>query len=108
MIEMDVEFTVTPDQIANMTAEQVEEYLEERISQGFVSYIKKHIDDMSFLEIEPEPDGTMNISAQLVLCSKANILTGIQRQSTKMHELGLSDSQIEEILMLATENTKGF
>jgi len=108
MIEMEVALIVTQNEIRGMDESEVENYLEQKIADKFTEHIKKHLDDMSFLEIDPRDNGDMDITAELVLCSKQHIVTGIERMSVKMAQYGLTDEMILDVLSTSIENTGGF
>ena len=108
MIEIEMDKHIDPRAIKGMTTEELEDYIEESIAIGLTREMKTHLDEMSFVDMEMTEDGSFHIKAELVLCSKSDIITNIQRQSVKLAGYGLTEEQILNVLETTVEINKGF
>lgn len=99
---------INPNTIRGMTEEELEKYVEESIAIGLTDQIREHLEEMSFVDMEMTEKGTFHIKAELVLCSKSDIVTNIQRQSVKLANYGLNEDQILDVLETTMEEKKGF
>ena len=69
----------------------------------------KRIDDLDFIGMElNEETAKFEYHAELVLCSKNDIITNSQIQAQKLSAYGLTPDQIVDVLDTMTNNTQGF
>lgn len=109
MIEITWNGIITDEEIAQIPGEYLEKFIEDQISEGIKQQISKHIQDMSFINMEVNSTtGNFEIQAELVLCSKQDIVNNIQMQSVKMAQYGLNQGQIIDILETQSEPSGGF
>ncbi len=109
MIEIDLEGVISADILAGASMEEVEKILNDGISSRMTASIMKHIDDLDFICMElNEETNNFEYRAELVLCSKSDIVTNAQIQAQKLSAYGLTPDQIVEVLDTITANTKGF
>lgn len=109
MIEIVHEGIITNEEIAQVPAENLEKFIEQKISEGIKKEIEQHINEMSFIDMEVNSStGNFEIKAELVLCSKQDIVNNIQMQSVKMAQYGLGQDAIIDILETQAEPSKGF
>ncbi len=89
--------------------EEVEKILNDGISSRLSDQIMENIDEMDFIQMElNEETNQFEYQAELVLCSKNSIVTNIQLQAQEMSKYGLSPEQIESVLAIVTQDSKGF
>jgi len=108
MIEIAYDDYINKEEIVGVSTEELEKAIEEKIAKGLSSEMVKHIEDMSFIDMEMTDAGTFHIKAELVLCSKNDIVTNIQKQSVKLAEYGLTEEQILDVLETTVEKNDGF
>ena len=109
MIEIEYRANIAQVVIAQKDSDQLEEFIEQNIAEGIADKMREHIDEMSFIDILPNENGDgVDIVAELVLCSKAQIITAAEMQAQKMANYGLTEDQILDILETQLQNTKGF
>lgn len=109
MIELTIHGQINASVVIAAPVEEVEEMLHEEIGTSLTKEIIKHIDDMSFIEMEMnEEHGMFEYTAELVLCSKNDIITNAQMQAQKLSAYGLNEEQIVDVLDTVTQETSGF
>lgn len=109
MIEIEWNGVIAGEEIDTIKQDKLEAFIEEKIADGIKGEIGKHIQDMSFIEMEVNSStGNFEIKAELVLCSKQDIVNNIQMQSVKMAQYGLGQDAIIDILETAGQESKGF
>ena len=108
MIELSWNGHILPEEIAGRSSTELEEIIEEKIAKGLTHEMTKHIEEMSFLDMKSGEDGSVNIKAELVLCSKNDIVTSVQRQSVILAQYGLTEKQILTVLETSVEKSEGF
>jgi hypothetical protein len=109
MIIVDQKIKVQIDEFANKNEEEIEEMKRTRINENLCSKLEHHLDEMSFLDMEPQDDGSVEISASVVLASTNDISTIIQRIATILREeYKFSAEAIEHILEPLAEDNKGW
>ena len=109
MIELIVRGEIDASVVVAAPVDEVEQMLHDEIGTSLTQEIIKHIDDMSFIDMEMnEEKGMFEYTAELVLCSKNDIVTNIQIQAQVMKDYGLSPEQIARVLEIATFDNEGF
>jgi len=109
MIEITHKDVIDAGTIANFSADELQKYVEDRISNGIFEKVQEHLDEMAFVEIEPnEETGAFDITAELVLCSKQEVITTAEMQAVKLAKYGLNEKQIFDVLNTQLEPTGGF
>jgi len=109
MVEIDYKTSIGREAINEKTAEELEDYIATEIAYGLSVEMKEHIDEMSFIDMKMNIDtGDFDITAELVLCAKAQIITSAEIQAQKLAGYGLTETQILDVLETQLENTKGF
>ena len=107
MVEIKSEIQVKYDEINHLPADQAELLLKDRIGKEISKNILKSIDDVAFLDVDPQDDG-FNVKAELVVCSMSSIVTAIEQMARQMAEYDLEEEQIEEVLKIITKNSHGW
>ena len=109
MIIVDQKIKVQIEEFAGKNETEVEEMIRARINEGLCSELEHHLDEMSFLDMEPQDDGSVEISASVVLASTNDISTIIQRIATTLREeYKFNAETIEHILEPLAEDNKGW
>ena len=109
MVELSIHNTIKESDMANMDPEILEEKIKNIISDELTKSMQEHVDDMAFIDMEyDEENKAFNITAQLVLCSRQDIISNAEVQAQQMSTYGLTSEQIEEVLLIQTNELKGF
>ena len=108
MVEITLDTSIDSAMLVQAKVEDAEGQLNELIGDGLCKEFKKHLDDLSFLDMEPKEDGTINIKASLVLCSRQSVDTNIDMVANYMKEHDFDTDEIETILTMFVGETKGF
>jgi len=108
VIEIEYEDKIDAGTIAVFGPDKLEEYIEDRISNGIFERIQEHLEEMAFIDIEPTEDNGFRITAELVLCAKQQIISTSEMQAVKLANYGLTEDQIFDVLNTQLEETKGF
>lgn len=109
MIEIEVKDIIGNNFVATRTEDQVEAYLQEHISTLLFGEIEKHIEEMPFIDMEyNEEEEGFEFHASLVLCSKSDILSNAQKLATYLRSIGANEAQVEEALLIQTDDNGGF
>ena len=108
MIEITFKSQIEPGTIVAFDSDNLQEYVEDRIANGIFEEIEKHLEEMAFIEMEPTEDNGFDITAELVLCSKQEIVTTAELQAVKLAKYGLNEEQILDVLETQLETTGGF
>ena len=109
MVEIDFRTSIGRDKINEKTAEELEDFISSEIAYGLASEMKEHIDELSFIDMQMNTEtGNFDITAELVLCAKAQIITTAEMQAQKLAAYGLTEAQILDVLETQLQDTKGF
>ena len=108
MVEIDFNTNITQDKIKGQSADELEDFIASEIAYGLSVEMKKHIDEMSFIDLIPNDEGGFKITAELVLCSKQDIVTNAEIQAQLMANYGLTEEQILNVLETQLIDNKGF
>ncbi len=109
MVEIEVDGHIEAASVASAPVEEVEEMLYQHIGTNLSKQLMAHISDMSFIDMELNDEtGQFHYKAELVLCSKSDIITNIQKQAVLMQSFGLSEEQTQAVLEITTDDNKGF
>jgi hypothetical protein len=109
MVEINFEDSISQHFIENKTEEELEEAISSKIVNGLMDEMKDHINEMSFIDMQMDHEQSrFDIKAELVLCSKSDIITNAEIQAQKMSALGLTEEQILDILETQLTDNKGF
>lgn len=109
MIELKVNGEIPLIEVIGKEEEDVEALLHENISIGLSKEIVKHVDEMAFIDMElNEKENKFDFSAELVICSKQDILTANEIMAEKLANLGLNATDIVNVLSTQQESTGGF
>ena len=109
MIEVEMSGEIDANVVVAAPVEEVEQMLHEEIGTKLSDQLMKHIDDMAFIDMSlNEETGKFEYKAELVLCSKNDIVTNIQIQAQLMSGFGLTQKQIQEVLETTVQQTEGF
>ena len=109
MVEIDFKTSIGRDVINEKTAEELEDFIAAEIAYGLSIEMKAHIDEMSFIDMKMNTEtGNFDITAELVLCAKAQIVTSAEIQAQKLAGYGLTEEQILDVLETQLQNTEGF
>ncbi len=109
MVEVEMNGEIDASIVVAAPVEEVEQMLHEEIGTKLSDQLMKHIDDMAFIDMSlNEETGKFEYKAELVLCSKNDIVTNIQIQAQLMSDFGLTQEQIKEVLETAVQETEGF
>jgi len=109
MIEIDFNTNITQDKIKGQSADELEDFIASEIAYGLSVEMKKHIDEMSFIDMQwNEEEERFDITAELVLCSKQDIVTNAEIQAQLMANYGLTEEQILNVLETQLIDNKGF
>ena len=109
MVEIDYSSSISQKDIEGKSAEELEDYIASEIAYGLSVEMKAHIDEMSFIDMQlNEEKGQFDITAELVLCSKQQIITTAEIQAQKLANYGLLEDQILDVLETQLEDSKGF
>lgn len=109
MIELDIKGDIDAKMISKAEESEVEQLLEEAISEGIAKQVKIHLDEMAFIDLElDETRGVFHYKAAIVLCSKQDIISNAQQMAQKLAEYGLGEDEILDILQTQTQDNGGF
>ncbi len=109
MIEIEVDGYIDAASVASTPVDEVEEMLHKHIGTNLSKQVMIHIDDMAFIDMElDEENNQFHYKAELVLCSKNDIVTNAQIQAQKLSQYGLTPDQIVSVLDTITQNSEGF
>ena len=102
MIELSTNGVIEAKQIADMGPEELEAFIESELADKISTTIALHLEDLAFIDIKPQKDGSFEYTADFVLCGADAIIEGVKAQAVRMAHYGLTSEQIEEILALTT------
>ena len=109
MIEINYSANIAQEEISNRSADELEDFIESNIAEGLADKMREHIDEMSFIDMQMNTEtGNFDITAELVLCAKAQIITTAEMQAQKLAAYGLTEAQILDVLETQLQDTKGF
>ncbi len=109
MVEINITNTIDQSLIVGMESGDLENYIQEQIAETLTKEMRKHIDEMSFIDMQySEETESFSISAELVLCSRQDIISNAEIQAQQMSKYGLTAEQIEEVLLIQTNELNGF
>lgn len=109
MVEITYQGIITAEEVEAIASEDLELYIENKVAEGIKQEIEKHIEEMSFIDMEVNAStGNFEITAELVLCSKGDIVNSLQMQSVKLAAYGLNEDQILDVLETQAEPSEGF
>jgi 3-methyladenine DNA glycosylase AlkC len=109
MIEIDYNRSISQEMIKGKTPDELEHYISEEIAHGLAGEMKQHIDEMSFIDMAwNEEKAQFDIIAELVLCSKSDIITNSEIQAQKLANYGLNETQILDVLETQLQKNEGF
>ena len=109
MIELSIMDTIEQSLIATMKSEDLNKLIQDKIAESLTREMRKHIDEMSFIDMNfNEEAGFFEINAELVLCSKQEIITNAELQAQKMAKYGLGEKEILDVLETQLSERGGF
>ncbi len=109
MVELNIEHIIDQSLIAGMNEEDLEELIQEEIAESLTEEMKKHIDEMSFIDLVFNQESqSFTVTAELILCSKQDIVTNAEIQAQKMAKYGLRQEEILDVLETQLIETGGF
>jgi len=109
MVEIDASLTIDKATIHALDADELETTIHQSIVGALAAEMSKHIDEMSFIDMRINPETEeFEITAELVLCAKAQIITTAEMQAQKLAAYGLTEAQILDVLETQLQDTKGF
>ena len=109
MIEINVGMQIKSEILETIDIESVEKMITAEISKGLADEITKKLDDIPSFEMEMDQNtGVFNVKAELVLCSKQDIITNAEMQAQKLAKYGLNQDQILDVLETITNSSGGF
>ena len=109
MIEINMYDTIEQSIITGMDPDKLEELIQDNIAEGLAKEMRKHIDEMSFIDMQYNQETkAFDITAELVLCSKQDIITNADMMAKKLADYGLSEEQILDVLETQLNDNGGF
>jgi len=106
---IEVEAKIGQDILMQAKVEETEEMVNEVIRDALSAKIVSALDDMAYVDMEfNDSDNSFDIKASLVLCSTTDMSTSIAMMAKVMHDKGLSEDDIGEILEPLMESKEGF
>ncbi len=109
MTEISWEETIEHGTVVAFNSDELEKMISQKIASGLASEMEKHIENMSFIDMKINEDtGNFDIKAELVLCSKSDIITNSEIQAQKLAGYGLTENQILDVLETQLEENGGF
>ncbi len=107
MVELDVRTKIPMETVIGKDADELEIMVQKKIMDELSEAMSKHVDDLLFIDMEMGADA-IHIKAELVLCSKSDIITNAEIQAQKLASFGLSEEQILDVLETQLTDNKGF
>lgn len=109
MVEIEVDGSFSLDEIKGLNENEVEEILHNEIAKDIVKEIVKEMENMAFIDLEIDEESNMfKYTAEIVICSKQNIITANAMMAQKLASFGLDEEDIVEVLSIQQENSGGF
>ena len=111
MIEIKAEGNLSGSTLQALDPEKAEEFITAKIAEGIVEEIKKHIDEMAFIEIESTSanDGSMKWEAKTIFCSEEQITSSIGIMAQRLVEkFKATPKEIKYILESAASDLRGW
>ncbi len=108
MVELHIETTIPSEYTLRHSADELEQMIQTQIMDKLCEEIDDNLDDISFVDMQMSGDGDVEIMAELVLCSKQQIVTTAEVQAQKLAGYGLTEEQILDVLETQLEDTHGF
>ena len=107
MVELNVRTEIPMEVVIGKNADELEAMVQNKILNELSAAMSKHVDELSFIDMEMGADA-IHIKAELVLCSKSDIVTNAAIQAQKLAGYGLNEEQMLDVLETQLTDNKGF